>query len=214
MTLSIAARCPRTGQFGVGAITHMVGIGTIITHARPGVGAVATQGEMNPYHAIDGLARMAAGDGVRASLEPLVYADEGRDTRQTAGVDATGATWAWTSEKLEDYKGARGGDAWTVQGNRLVGPQAVDAVAEAYLAHAGTPFAERLLFALEAGHAAGADHAGERSATLYVMADQEYPLWDIRVDHADDPVAELRRLHGVFLEEVVPIIEGLPGRPP
>jgi len=59
-----------------------------------------------------------------------------------------------------------------------------------------------------------ADHAGERSATLYVVADQDYPLWDIRVDHSDEPVAELRRMHDVFLEEVIPVIEGLPGRPP
>jgi D-3-phosphoglycerate dehydrogenase / 2-oxoglutarate reductase len=29
MTLSIAARCPETGHFGVAAITHMIGIGKI-----------------------------------------------------------------------------------------------------------------------------------------------------------------------------------------
>jgi uncharacterized Ntn-hydrolase superfamily protein len=44
------------------------------------------------------------------------------------------------------------------------------------------------------------------------MADEEYPLWDIRVDQSDDPVLELRRLYDVFLEEVLPTIEGLPGR--
>jgi uncharacterized Ntn-hydrolase superfamily protein len=212
MTLSIAARCPDTHQLGVAAITHMIGIGKIVTHARPGVGAIATQGEMNPYHGIDGLARMASGCGAREALEPLLEADGGRDERQTGGVDARAGAWAWSGTSLPDWAGHRCGDGWAVQGNRLVGPQAVDAVAEEFMANRDEPFVERLMLALEAGHDTGADHAGERSATLYVMADEEYPLWDLRVDQADDPVAELRRLHDVFLEEVIPVIEGLPGR--
>jgi uncharacterized Ntn-hydrolase superfamily protein len=212
MTLSIAARCPDTGQFGVGAITHMIGIGKIVTHAGPGVGAIATQGEMNPYHGIDGLARMKGGYGAQEALEPLVAADPGRDERQSAAVDSAGGSWAWTGTELPDWKGHRCGPGWSVQGNRLVGPQAIDAVAEAYSEGEGVPFAERLLRALEAGHDTGADWAGERSATLYVMADEEYPLWDIRIDQAEDPVAELRRMHDVFADEVVPIIERLPGR--
>jgi uncharacterized Ntn-hydrolase superfamily protein len=212
VTLSIAARCPDTGQLGVAAITHMIGIGKIITHARPGVGAVATQGEMNPYHGIDGLVRMDQGMDARSALEPLVEADPARGALQTGGVDAAGRAWAWSGGDLPGWAGHRLGDGWAVQGNRLVGPEAVDAVAGAFERDRGTPFAERLLRALEAGHATGADHAGERSSTLYVMAEDEYPLWDVRVDQADDPVAELRRMHDVFLEEVVPVIERLPGR--
>lgn len=212
MTLSIAARCPETGQFGVAAITHMIGIGKIVTHAASGVGAIATQGEMNPYHGIDGLARMSEGRSAAEALGSLVAADAERDLRQTAGVDREGRTWAWTGSELPDWKGHRQGGGFTTQGNRLVGPEAIDAVAEAFLEHRDAPFAERLLHAVEAGHATGADREGERSATLYVMADQDYPLWDIRVDQDDDPVAELRRMHDVFLEDVVPIIVGLPGR--
>lgn len=212
MTLSIAARCPDTGQLGVGAITHMIGIGKIITHADPGAGAVATQGEMNPYHGIDGLARMEDGHGAREALEPLVEADPGRDQRQSAAVDPRGGSWAWSGGDLPGWYGHHCGEGWSVQGNRLVGPEAIDAVVETFVKQPGVPFAERLLRALEAGHHTGADREGERSATLYVMADEEYPLWDIRIDEAEDPVAELRRMHDVFLEEVVPIIERLPGR--
>lgn len=213
MTLSIAARCPHSGQLGVAAITHMIGVGKIVTHAAPGVGAVATQGEMNPYHAIDGLARMADGSDARAALEPLIEADAGSASRQSAAVDARGGSWAWTGSDLAGWKGHRSGDGWSVQGNRLIGPEAVDEVAEAFAANADAPFAERLLRAIEAGHATGADRKGERSATLYIMADQEYPLWDIRVDQAEEPVAELRRMHDVFLDEVIPTIESLPKRP-
>lgn len=212
MTLSIAARCPHTGQVGVAAITHMIGIGKILTHARPGVGAIATQGEMNPYHGIVGLERMREGRDLRSALEPLVDDDPGRDFRQTAGVSVDGSAWACSGAGLPDWKGHRCGRGWSVQGNRLIGPEAVDAVARAFEQHAGEPFTERLLRALEAGHEAGADRAGERSSSLYVMADEEYPLWDIRVDQSEDPVVELRRLHGVFLDEVIPVIEALPSR--
>jgi len=212
MTLSIAARCHDTGQLGIGAITHMIGIGKLVTHASPSVGAVATQGEMNPYHGIDGIRRLADGHDARSALEPLVHADAGRQERQSAAVDARGGTWAWSGTRLPGWAGHRCDEGFTVQGNRLVGSQTIDAVVDAFREHRDEPLAERLVCALEGGHATGADHAGERSATLYVMADEEYPLWDIRVDQSDDPVLELRRLYDVFLEEVLPTIEGLPGR--
>ncbi|HAJ86471.1 MAG TPA: DUF1028 domain-containing protein, partial [Pseudomonas sp.] len=41
---------------------------------------------------------------------------------------------------------------------------------------------------------------------------EQYPLWDIRVDHHRDPFAELRRLHEVFAREVVPEILAMPTR--
>ena len=42
------------------------------------------------------------------------------------------------------------GDGFSVAGNMLAGPQVISATAEAYLAHAALPFAERLLRALAA----------------------------------------------------------------
>jgi uncharacterized Ntn-hydrolase superfamily protein len=122
MTLSIAARCPDTGQHGVGAITHMIGIGKIVTHAGPGIGAIATQGEMNPYHGIDGLARMEQGPGARDALEPLVEADAGREERQSAAVDARGGSWAWTGADLPEWKGHRCGEGCLRRGELLRHP--------------------------------------------------------------------------------------------
>lgn len=61
MTFSIVARCPRTSEFGVGALTAVMGVGKLVGHASPGVGAVASQASMNPYLAIDGLRLMAEG---------------------------------------------------------------------------------------------------------------------------------------------------------
>jgi len=72
--------------------------------------------------------------------------------------------------------------------------------------------ADRLLEALAEGVAAGGDAKGEVSATVYVMDTEDYPLWDIRVDHHRDPFAELRRLHDVFARQVVPEILAMPTR--
>lgn len=50
MTFSVAARDPATGEIGLGAITAMVGVGKLVTHARPRTGAVATQAMINPEY--------------------------------------------------------------------------------------------------------------------------------------------------------------------
>ncbi|MDC6673826.1 DUF1028 domain-containing protein, partial [Leclercia adecarboxylata] len=52
----------------------------------------------------------------------------------------------------------------------------------------------------------GGDRHGQSSATVYVVDREEYPLWDIRVDHHLDLVAALRRLHDALEREVVPAI--------
>ena len=43
MTYSIVARDPDTGELGVAVQSHWFSVGSIVTWARPGVGAVATQ---------------------------------------------------------------------------------------------------------------------------------------------------------------------------
>ena len=99
-----------------------------------------------------------------------------------------------------------------MQGNRLVGPQVLDAVAEAFRHADKRPLIERLIEALAAGDRCGGDRHGESSAVIYVVDQEAYPLWDIRVDHHLDPVAELRRLHDVFAREVLPEILAMPTR--
>lgn len=56
VTLSIVARCARTGQIGVAAMTAVPAVGKLLDHAAAHVGAVATQARVNPYLGIDGIA--------------------------------------------------------------------------------------------------------------------------------------------------------------
>jgi uncharacterized Ntn-hydrolase superfamily protein len=94
----------------------------------------------------------------------------------------------------------------------LVGPQVIEAMAEAYERAAGKWIAIRLIAALEAGQAAGGDKRGRQSAAILVTPlaprpgarldfDARAYQLDIRVDEHPDPVAELRRIFDVVLEQ-------------
>ena len=212
MTFSIVARCPRTGQFGVAAATAMPAVGKLLSHAAAGAGAVATQAQVNPYLGLDGLALLRQGLSAKEVLERLKDTDPCMELRQCALIDAQGDSLCWTGDKCLPWAGSLSGEQFSVQGNRLVGPQVLDAVAEAFRHAEKRPLIERLIEALAAGDRCGGDRHGESSAVIYVVDQEEYPLWDIRVDHNLDPVAELRRLHKVFAREVLPEILAMPTR--
>jgi uncharacterized Ntn-hydrolase superfamily protein len=212
MTYSLAAVCGRTGQVGVAAMTAMIGVGKLVSHARPRVGAAASQAFMNPYLAIDGLRLLAEGHGAGDALTRVIDEDPGRDGRQFGVVGLDGPSAAWTGPAPEAGKGPRTGEAWACQGNRLAGPDVLDAAVEAFLAREGDDLVVRLLAALDAGEDAGGDTKGHRSATIYILDTEEYPLWDLRIDHADEPLRELHALYEHFEQELVWQIRKMPTR--
>jgi len=212
MTFSIIARCPRSGQFGVAAATAMPAVGKLLSHAAAGIGAVATQAQVNPYLGLDGLELLRQGHAAHEALQRLKGTDPCMALRQCALIDARGDSVCWTGDQCIPWAGSRCGEQFSVQGNRLVGPQVLEAVAETFEQTAQRPLIERLIEALAAGDERGGDRHGESSAVIYVVDREQYPLWDIRVDHHLDPVAELRRLHGVFAREVLPEILAMPTR--
>jgi uncharacterized Ntn-hydrolase superfamily protein len=212
LTLSIVARCPRTAQLGVAAATAMPAVGKLLTHAAPRTGAIATHARINPYLGIDGLAllrqRLSASDVVRA----LERSDPRVQARQFAVIDMAGRAVAFTGEECPEWAGHEEGEGFSVQGNRLAGPQVVKAATDALRKDPERDLATRLIEALEAGVSAGGDTKGEESATIYVVDTEEYPLWDIRVDLHDEPVAELRRLYEAFRTRLLPQIKMMPTR--
>lgn len=212
-TVSIAARCRVTGQLGVAAVTAVLGVGKLVPHAEAGVGAVATQALANPYHAFDGLRMMRSGLTAPEALRRVIAADPDRDSRQTAMIDGRGVTAAWTGPGTLPWAGHAGCPGVTVQGNRLVGPGVLDAMLAAWDATGPeTALVRRILGAIEAGETAGADREGALSAALVVVDTEWYPLWDLRIDHADDPVAELRALFEVSQRDLLPHVLDLPKR--
>jgi uncharacterized Ntn-hydrolase superfamily protein len=66
--------------------------------------------------------------------------------------------------------------------------------------------------ALDAGQAEGGDKRGRQSAALKIWSGEPYPVLDLRVDDHDEPLRELRRLHGVAHERFIAFVEAMATR--
>ncbi|MCC5947682.1 MAG: DUF1028 domain-containing protein [Nitriliruptoraceae bacterium] len=212
MTCSIVARCADSGMLGVGAVTGTAGVGTLLSWIEAGVGAVATQGWVNPYLGIDALALLRTGHHADKALEAVIGLDEDAALRQVGVVDATGRIAAHTGADCSPTADHLTGDGFSVQGNLLTGHDVLDEAAAALTRSSGRPLVERLLVGLEAAVAAGGDERGHRSAHVLVADTELYPLWDVRVDDHDHPLTELRRLVDRFEEQLLPQVRKLPTR--
>jgi uncharacterized Ntn-hydrolase superfamily protein len=212
MTFSITGRCARTGQLGVAAVTAMPGVGQLVTWGRPRVGAVATQSWVNPYLAIDGLMLLDRGYPPDKALEAVLLMDPQPELRQVGLVDWTGESAAFTGEACEGWAGHESGPGWSVQGNLIAGPATMTACRDAFQERAEDPLVERLICALEEGQARGGDRRGSRSAAVYVLDAQDFPLWDLRIDDQAQPVQSLRALRDEFARSLMPQIDRLPRR--
>lgn len=202
MTFSIVAWDATTQMIGVAVATKHLAVGALVPHAKASVGAIATQGQTNPLLGISGLQlleqRNAHNSKVDISvtdiIEILLKDDQDRHQRQLHLIDGNGQTAAWTGENCVGWAGHLTFPDFSVAGNMLVGEQVLIAMTDAYQSKAGMDFCERLLQALEAGEAAGGDKRGRQSAALYVVHQDIYPHLDLRVDHHENPITELRYL--------------------
>jgi uncharacterized Ntn-hydrolase superfamily protein len=195
-TYSLVARDPDTGDLGVAVQSHWFSVGSIVSWAEPGVGAVATQSIAEPAYGPRLLERLRGGQGPRDALDELLAADEQSSVRQVAVVDGSGAVAVHTGDGCIPYAGHVEGDAFTAQANMMAGPEVWPAMAEAFTASTG-PLPRRLLAALDAGESAGGDVRGRQSAVLVVVPAEGEP-WqrtvELRVEDHHDPLGELRRL--------------------
>ena len=211
-TFSIVGRCERTGQLGAAVSTADVGAGRLVTWAKAGVGAVATQSWPSLYLAIDGLRLLEGGASAQEALDRVLADDPGRSVRQLGVVDSSGASASFSGDECTPWYGEIIGPNFAAQGNMLVRGKTVSAMAESFTASADLDLAERLLRALEAGQAGGGDMRGRQCSALLVVDREEYPLWDLRVDEHPQPVAELRRISEIARLQLLPFVEGLPTR--
>lgn len=197
-TYSIVAVDTVTGEIGAAVQSHWFSVGSIVTWAEPGVGAVATQSFVEPAYGPRGLALMRSGLSAPAALAALLAADPDSQVRQVAMVDARGRVAAHTGSRNIPAAGHRIGKGYSVQANLMRSAEVWPAMARAFEQARGD-LAERLLAALEAAERAGGDIRGRQSAALVVVSgDRSRPSWekiyDLRVEDSPEPLAELKRL--------------------
>ena len=211
MTWSLIAR-DDAGRFGIAIASRFFAVGALCAHTRRGVGAVATQALSNPLYGPQGLDRLAGGETADDVVRALIEADGGRDQRQVHVLGTRGAPAAHTGSECIGWCGHLVEDGWSVAGNMLAGPEVLDATADAFRRTAGRPLAERLIEALAAGEAAGGDKRGKQSAAVRIHGDEDRLELDLRVDDAEEPIVELRRLYARSFERFQPFVACLPGR--
>ena len=197
-TFSIAAVDPATGEVGVAVTTRVACVGNGVPWVRAGVGAVATQANT----------RTEYGNELLDWLGRAVAADTGAARRQVGviGLKAGAGSAQHTGERTNPWAGHRAGANYVTQGNLLVGPEVLAAVAQSFESTAASDrhLADRLIEALAAGHAAGGDARKGRAQSAAVVVADPRPgrsrrsdgiTANINVCEHPDPVAELRRIY-------------------
>jgi uncharacterized Ntn-hydrolase superfamily protein len=190
------ARDPVSGDLGVGVQSHWFSVGSVVSWAQAGVGAVATQSVAERAYGPRTLARLAVGEPVQDALQAQLDADKLARMRQVAAVAADGSLAVHTGKDCIPFASHVIGDTFTCQANMMAREGVPEAMAEAFTAAEG-PLAERMIVAMEAAERAGGDVRGRQSAAL-VVAPAEGEVWDkseLRIEDHPDPVTELRRLH-------------------
>jgi len=212
MTWSIVAHDPATGAFAVAVTTCNLAVGAHCPFVRAGVGAVSTQSITNRYLGpaiLDGLARgLAPADAIEGALA----GDEGRHLRQVHAVDSKGRSAAWTGRNCVEWCGHETRAHVSVSGNMLAGDAVVPDTLRQYEAGGTLALPERLMAALDAGQAAGGDRRGRQSAAMVVTTTEDFPDINLRVDDHAEPLAELRRLLGLWRRDAEPRLRTAPSR--
>lgn len=200
-TFSIVAIDPQSGDLGVAVASRYFSVGSVVPWAMAGVGAVATQANVNVGYGQQAIDLLRKGLTAQQVLKKLLEDDkfEGKDGRQVAIVDAKGNVAAYTGPNAPNWAGDRQGKSWSAQGNILTGAQVPEAMGKAFEATQGE-LAEKLYAALKAGDAAGGDSRGRQSASMLVVRklggrniNNDRYIY-INVDDNPDPFTELRRL--------------------
>lgn len=222
MTFSIVAYDSNRQEWGVAVQSKFLACAAVVSWARAGAGAVATQSYANVTYGTEGLNRMEQGESAESVIAALTTADEQQGLRQVGMVDKNGRSASFTGANCYHWAGHIVGDGFACQGNILI-PGTVEAMAAAYEQARKGPgeLADWLVAALAAGQAAGGDSRGRQAAGVLVVrhnggyGGNNDRYLDLRVDDHPEPIEKLRDLvemHHIFFgsvdpQNVVPLAE-------
>ena len=197
MTLSLVARCARTGQFGMVIASSSPAVAARCAHVRAGVGAVASQNVTDPALGPLVLDQLQAGLSAQEALALVVTGRDHIDFRQLLVIDVEGRVaihsgpqvlGIWAEAKGMDC--AAGGNLLSTAGV----PTAMVAAFQSTTGHLG----DRLMASLDAGIAAGGEAGPVHSAGLKIADSLSWPLVDLRIDWADSPLDMLQAAWHVY----------------
>jgi uncharacterized Ntn-hydrolase superfamily protein len=194
MTFCLLGRCAHTARLGMVVSSSSPAVAARCAHARPGVGVAASQNVTDPRLGPALLDALADRGDATAALAAVVERAPHAEFRQLVLLGRTGAPAAFTGTAALGRHGHRVGDDCAAAGNLLADEAVLDAMVERFATLPAAALGDRLLAALAEGREAGP----VRSAGLLMVGDVEWPVADLRVDWADDPVTALGELWAVY----------------
>ena len=197
MTYSIAARCPDTGAFGIAITSSSICVASRCAWVGP-CGIIITQNVTDPALGPAGLQLLRLGLGAGAVLNLLLTGTPEPDWRQVGVIDRYGLHALHSGARALPASAVVHGEGCFAIGNLLSSKQVPTSMLEAYGKATRTPFAERLLLALEAGLDAGGETNDEHAAGLHVANRHDWPVVDLRVDWHEQPLTQLRHLWELY----------------
>ncbi|TNC04917.1 DUF1028 domain-containing protein [Methylobacterium terricola] len=198
MTVSIVARCPETGMFGVAVSSSSPAVAARCAHARAGVGAVASQNVTDPSLGPRALDLMSLGAGAEQAVAVLRASAPHMEFRQVLAVDGRGGTAMHSGPRALGIFAEARGESVACGGNLLSGPHVPQRMVEAFEASSGH-LGDRLVAVMRAAVAAGGEAGPLRSAGLTLVDRVSWPVADLRVDWTEDcPVEALAALWALY----------------
>lgn len=199
MTFSIAARCARTGMFGIAVSSSSPAVAARCAFARAHVGAVATQNITDPTLGPRALDLMAAGRSAEETVDKIVETADHIVYRQLTAIDGEGRTAAFSGEKTLGRHAIAEGDNAVAAGNLLKFNTVPRAMIAAFHASPHDHLSDRLLSAMRAALDAGGEEGPVHSAGMLIVDKVSWPIVNLRVDWTEgNPIAALARLWEIY----------------
>ena len=198
MTISIAARCERTGAFGVAISSSSPAVGSRCPNVRAGVGAVSSQNVTDPSLGPALLDALQSGLGAHEALAQVSKAATHPEFRQLTVVDNTGESAVYSGEKSLGINAEVTAKNVAAAGNMLANSDVIQAMVDSFSATSDDELADRLIQALEAGVKAGGEAGPVHSAAVIVATEVSWPTTNLRIDWDENPISKLRDLYKVW----------------
>jgi uncharacterized Ntn-hydrolase superfamily protein len=194
VTLSIAGRCARSGQFGVAISSSSPAVAARCAWARAGVGAACTQNITDPRLGTVLLDSIADGATAPHAMAAIVQSEPLIAWRQLTAIDRYGTTATWSGELTLGVHATTEGPDCVAAGNLLADGNVPTAMVGAFVGRPDEELGDRLMAALTEGLRAGGEAGPVHSAGIVIVGDVPWPVTDLRVDWSEDPIADLNSL--------------------
>lgn len=208
-TFSLVARDPVSGELAIAGTSNGFGYGSVVPHIEAGVGAIATQAIVNLNYAAEGMISLRDGKSAVETIAHLLDEDpDEKGQHQLLIIDNNGITACHSGEKNYPFKGHICKENFACAGNTLVNEKTLSAIADSYET-TDLPFALRIIKALQAGHEAGGDIRGIKSAAIKIVkGERTQKFWegvilDLRTDENKNPLEKLEKLYAMSQANVI-----------